>query len=162
MCWKRIPVEFWIFIFTLYRNKHIYGLFIACRKKACSSCPAPPIICWSSYLAEPNHKMSVYIRQMFTSNRKSVSGLKLYCVCRLYWADFTWRAMLCVTVSTSRNKEQVPTSSYGSPLLSFHSNVFYRCLHMNFRLNSLCFLPIRKYDMLSVWYLVIKFWLKSS
>lgn len=65
--------------------------------------------------------------------------------------------MFCVTISVYRNKEQVPTSGYGSPLLSFHSNVFYRCLQVNFRLNLLCFWTIRKYNMRSVWYLDINF-----
>lgn len=159
----KIPVELWIFISTLYRNKHIYGLFIACRKKACSSSPAPPLS-----FAGLATEQSLITRCLCTSNRCS-PATENQCLAWSYivFVDCTEHTYLksnalCRCIYLSHNKEQVPTSSYGSPLLSFHSNVFYRCLQMNFRLNSLCFWTIRKYDMLSVWYLVIKFWLKSS
>lgn len=125
--------------------------------------PSTPLTFSSSHWVEPNHKMPVYIKQMLTGKRKSMSGMQLYCDFRLNWAHLLEKqCFVSLYLSVFHNEEQVPTSSYGSPLLSFHSNVFYRCLQMNLRLNSLGFWTIRKYDMLSVWYLDIKFCLKSS
>lgn len=83
--WKYLLNSESLFPLFIEINTFMVCLLLAERKLFILPC-STPVICWSSYRAEPNHKMSVYIKQMFTSNRKSMSGMKLYCVCRLYWA----------------------------------------------------------------------------
>lgn len=73
-------------LFPLCMEMNLWFVYCLQKESLFILLPSIPFICWSSYWAGPNHKVSVYIRQMFTGNRKSMSVTQLYCVFRLHWA----------------------------------------------------------------------------